>query len=696
MLAEAQRQRQRQYEAQQRAARAAQLQYERDQRAAQRAAAQQDRAALRAYQEAREADAAARTGRLEQRVAELQAVLRTGLAGRPLQLAALRRPAQLPPFDPGELARPIPVPDPAGYRVPPLVGMQALNPTARRHHDAQAADANARYQHDWQAAQAAEQQRLRQLARYRAEFDAWAAEEQRQAAQRAEWATAVAAGLQAGSPSAVAEFFEAALRWRTDWPDDFPNDGTVAWDGAAQQLVIDWQLPGFDVVPAAARVRYVKAGDRETEVARTATERRSIHRSVLAQCALRLIAEVFRADRQESVASVVFNGYVESLSPATGLRERRTMVSVTADRSRFLEVDLARVDAISCLKEALDGRLAGRPDKWEAVRAFRTAEEVGSARAGDEDPDLHEMDPIEFEHLIAELFRARGLRAQTTTRSGDEGVDVLAEDPDPVTGGRIVIQVKRYRHTVPPAAVRDLDATMRRNGANRGILVTTSGFGPGSHRWAEDKPLTLIDGPMLLGLLKEHGLRGRLGGGPSPRSAALTLALGANAVLPGGPLRLVFDSVAAPADLSVLLLGAAGKVRGDQDFVFYHQPNTPDGTVVLGPTEQVGGRIRQSATVLLSELPADVRCIAVAVAMDVDSTATLAALSDGSLTVTASDGSVWSFSLPADPGLSAVVVIEFYRRHAGTAQEQWKIRSVGQGWSDGLAGLARTHGVDVS
>ncbi|GGT55028.1 hypothetical protein GCM10014713_55890 [Streptomyces purpureus] len=129
------------------------------------------------------------------------------------------------------------------------------------------------------------------------------------------------------------------------------------------------------------------------------------------------------------------------------------------------------------------------------------------------------MDPVEFEGLVAELFRARGLQAVTTRRSGDGGVDVDAVDPDPISGGSILVQVKRYRNTVPPSAVRDLYGTVQAAGANKGVLVTTSGFGPGSYTFANGKPLTLISGTELVDLLHRHGLRGRLGDGAPPADA---------------------------------------------------------------------------------------------------------------------------------------------------------------------------------
>jgi restriction system protein len=67
-----------------------------------------------------------------------------------------------------------------------------------------------------------------------------------------------------------------------------------------------------------------------------------------------------------------------------------------------------------------------------------------------------------------------------------------------------VIQAKRYRDTVGVSAVRDLYGTMMNEGANKGILVCTSGYGTDAYNFTKDKPIELIDGGGLLYLLREH------------------------------------------------------------------------------------------------------------------------------------------------------------------------------------------------
>ena len=115
----------------------------------------------------------------------------------------------------------------------------------------------------------------------------------------------------------------------------------------------------------------------------------------------------------------------------------------------------------------------------------------------------------DFEHLIRELFAKEfsqeGAEVKITQASRDKGVDAIAYDPDPIRGGKFVIQAKRYTATVDVSSVRDLYGTIMNEGANRGILVTTAKYGSDSYEFARDKNITLISGSELLGLLSKHG-----------------------------------------------------------------------------------------------------------------------------------------------------------------------------------------------
>jgi restriction system protein len=68
-----------------------------------------------------------------------------------------------------------------------------------------------------------------------------------------------------------------------------------------------------------------------------------------------------------------------------------------------------------------------------------------------------------------------------TQPSRDGGVDCLAYDNRAIFGGKVIIQAKRHKNTVPPSAVRVLLGSVHNEGATKGILVTTSGFDKESH-----------------------------------------------------------------------------------------------------------------------------------------------------------------------------------------------------------------------
>ena len=128
--------------------------------------------------------------------------------------------------------------------------------------------------------------------------------------------------------------------------------------------------------------------------------------------------------------------------------------------------------------------------------------------------NLAAMDWEDFEQLIRELFEAEfaseGAEVKVTRASRDGGIDAVVFDPDPIRGGKIVIQAKRYTNTVGVSAVRDLYGSVHNEGANKGILVTTADYGPDAHEFAKGKPLTLINGSNLLHMLAKHGHKARI------------------------------------------------------------------------------------------------------------------------------------------------------------------------------------------
>jgi restriction system protein len=213
---------------------------------------------------------------------------------------------------------------------------------------------------------------------------------------------------------------------------------------------------------------------------------------------------------------VVFNGYVTSIDLAIGREVTGCVFSIQANKEEFEEINLANIDPKACFKK-LKGVGSSKLHSLTPVAPILNIDKDDKRFVSsydvtcelDKGHNLAAMDWEDFEHLIREIFEkefsAGGGEVKVTQASRDGGVDAIAFDPDPIRGGKIVIQAKRYTNTVGVSAVRDLYGTVMNEGANKGILVTTADYGPDAYGFVKDKPLTLLNGSNLLHLLEKHG-----------------------------------------------------------------------------------------------------------------------------------------------------------------------------------------------
>ncbi len=100
----------------------------------------------------------------------------------------------------------------------------------------------------------------------------------------------------------------------------------------------------------------------------------------------------------------------------------------------------------------------------------------------------------QFELDVCRLLQRMGFAAEITGHSQDGGIDLVATNPNPLIGGKCVVQCKAWSAPVGEPVLRDLFGTMHAHGANKGVLITTSSFTPAALRFAHGKPLELIDG----------------------------------------------------------------------------------------------------------------------------------------------------------------------------------------------------------
>lgn len=286
-------------------------------------------------------------------------------------------------------------------------------------------------------------------------------------------------------------------------------------------LAVEALLPSQKEMPTLESVRYVKTRDEFVEKHIAILKQNTLYDTVLYKVVLRSIFEVFRWDIDKHVKAVVYNGSVSGVEQATGKKINPCILSIQALRDEFENLNLKSVDPKACFKK-LKGVSSSklftlipvapvlRIDKGDR-RFVEGRQVVDGLSEGD---NLAAMNWEDFEHLIRELFEKEfaesGGEVKVTQASRDGGVDAIIFDPDPIRGGKIVVQAKRYTNTVGVSAVRDLYGTLMNEGANKGILVSTSDYGPDAYKFAKGKPLVLLNGGELLYLLEKHGHKSRI------------------------------------------------------------------------------------------------------------------------------------------------------------------------------------------
>lgn len=109
--------------------------------------------------------------------------------------------------------------------------------------------------------------------------------------------------------------------------------------------------------------------------------------------------------------------------------------------------------------------------------------------------DLQRLSPKSFERYVAGLFRRKGYDVGIRGGSGDLGVDLELTG---VRRRRAIVQCKRYQNTIGAEIIRELYGTLIHEGVHWAFLVTTAEISDAARQWAEGKPITLIDGAMLL------------------------------------------------------------------------------------------------------------------------------------------------------------------------------------------------------
>lgn len=284
---------------------------------------------------------------------------------------------------------------------------------------------------------------------------------------------------------------------------------------------IDMDLPIKDEVSNIKGYKEYKRERRFEPILYNEKDYQKLYNKILYSVVFRILKEIYLSDYNKHINTVTINGWVNIPNKKNGKFENRCILSVTVSRDKFEDLDYNHID-LKLAFEELKGISAANLSEYTPIsplvvfdkkdNRFIQSEEV--LKNIDTSTNLASVDWEAFEHLVRELFEKEfahnGGEVKVTQSSRDGGVDAIAFDPDPIRGGKIVIQSKRYTNVVGVSAIRDLYGTVMNEGATKGIIVTTSHYGNDAYEFAKGKPLTLLDGNNLLALLQKHGYKARI------------------------------------------------------------------------------------------------------------------------------------------------------------------------------------------
>lgn len=150
-------------------------------------------------------------------------------------------------------------------------------------------------------------------------------------------------------------------------------------------------------------------------------------------------------------------------------------------------------------------------------------------------------------------------------------------------------------------------------------------------------------------------------------------------------------------DASAFLLDANGKVRNEQDFIFYNQLKSVDGSVVHQGDNRTGAGEGDDEVINvdLEKVPAEIQKIAITVTIHESQSRgqNFGQVANAFARVVndQTNNEVVRYDLTEDYSTEDAMIFAELYRHNG----DWKFRAVGQGFSNGLGGLATNYGLNV-
>ncbi|MGL5692739.1 MAG: restriction endonuclease, partial [Peptostreptococcaceae bacterium] len=188
------------------------------------------------------------------------------------------------------------------------------------------------------------------------------------------------------------------------------------------------------------------------------------------------------------------------------------IISTMIDKNSFSNIDITKVDKLICLKECMQARINIDSNlDFKSIIPIRNVDHLNKSFIDSQSINLSEVDPYELEDLVCTLFRNMGYEVKNPKKSHDGGIDCELYNSDPILGGKVIGQVKRYKKNIDIPKLREFESVLRNSDAMKGIFISTSNFSLQCKVFAQNNNITLINGDELVGYFNDYGISSYIG-----------------------------------------------------------------------------------------------------------------------------------------------------------------------------------------
>ena len=177
------------------------------------------------------------------------------------------------------------------------------------------------------------------------------------------------------------------------------------------------------------------------------------------------------------------------------------------DKNVFKSIDMSRIDKLKCIKETMQGRVDINSNLcFKEITPIAKCDYLNRSVVSSESINLLEVGPFVLESLVCTLFRNMGYEVIETKKTNDGGIDCELYNNDPIMGGKVIGQVKRYKNNIDIPKLREFESVLRNSDAMKGIFISTSNFSSQCEKFASENNISLINGSLLVDYFNRYGI----------------------------------------------------------------------------------------------------------------------------------------------------------------------------------------------